>query len=122
MELRMPSAAANPYLVMAGLIAAGLDGLQQNMNLPAERQSKEDGALVLPTSLPAALEALEADDYMSSKLGKRFVRWYVDIKRAELKFLDEKLNPPRDATTSGGSKPSDGEISQAWRELYMEFG
>ena len=27
--------------VMAGLIAAGLDGLQQNMNLPAERQSKE---------------------------------------------------------------------------------
>ena len=26
---------------MAGLIAAGLDGLQQNMNLPAERQSKE---------------------------------------------------------------------------------
>jgi len=122
MELRMPSAAANPYLVMAGLIAAGLDGLQQNMNLPAERQSKEDGALVLPTSLPAALEALEADDYMSSKLGKRFVRWYVDIKRAELKFLDEKLNPPRDATTSAGSKPSDAEISQAWRELYMEFG
>lgn len=48
--------------------------------------------------------------------------WYVDIKRAELKFLDEKLNPPRDATTSPGSKPSDGEISQAWRELYMEFG
>ena len=48
--------------------------------------------------------------------------WYVDIKRAELKFLDEKLNPPRDATTSAGSKPSDAEISQAWRELYMEFG
>ena len=46
----------------------------------------------------------------------------MDIKRAELKFLDEKLNPPRDSTTSAGSKPSDGEISQAWRELYMEFG
>ncbi|CAL1150052.1 unnamed protein product [Cladocopium goreaui] len=120
MELRMPSSAANPYLVIAGLVAAGLDGLQRKLELPPERQSKEDGATVLPSSLPAALEALEADEYLTNKLGKRFIRWYVDIKKAELKFLDEKLHPPQEASVAA-TEPSETEIGKAWRELYMEF-
>mmetsp|Transcript_36305 Transcript_36305/g.67531 ORF Transcript_36305/g.67531 Transcript_36305/m.67531 type:complete len:483 (-) Transcript_36305:177-1625(-) len=112
MELRMPSAAANPYLVLAGLVASGMDGLQRALDLPPERQTKEDGAASLPTSLEEALDALEADSYLVSKLGQRFVRWYVDVKRAELKFIEERL-----AKTAG----TDEDVSAAWRGLYFEF-
>ncbi|CAK9084334.1 Glutamine synthetase (GS) (Glutamate--ammonia ligase) (Glutamine synthetase I alpha) (GSI alpha) [Durusdinium trenchii] len=40
MELRMPSSSANPYLVIAGLVASGLDGLQRKLELPPQRQSE----------------------------------------------------------------------------------
>lgn len=42
--------------------------------------------------------------------------WYVDIKKAELKFLDEQLERP---VSSGAASEED--IGRAWRELYMEF-
>ncbi|CAE7808278.1 Lgsn [Symbiodinium sp. CCMP2592] len=112
MELRMPSAAANPYLVLAGLVASGLDGLQQGMDLPPERQTKADGAAALPASLDEALRAFEADSYLVSKLGQRFVRWYVDVKRAELKFIEERLK---------GTSSTDEDVSAAWQALYFEF-
>eukprot|EP00437_Effrenium_voratum_P000665 CAMPEP_0181428130 /NCGR_PEP_ID=MMETSP1110-20121109/16523_1 /TAXON_ID=174948 /ORGANISM="Symbiodinium sp., Strain CCMP421" /LENGTH=496 /DNA_ID=CAMNT_0023551353 /DNA_START=29 /DNA_END=1519 /DNA_ORIENTATION=+ len=112
MELRMPSAAANPYLVLAGLVASGLDGLQQGLDLPPERQTKADGAAALPTSLDEALRAFEADSYLVSKLGQRFVRWYVDVKRAELKFIEERLK---------GTSSTDEDVSAAWQALYFEF-
>ncbi|CAE7239760.1 Lgsn [Symbiodinium sp. CCMP2456] len=112
MELRMPSAAANPYLVLAGLVASGLDGLQQGLDLPPERQTKADGAAALPTALDEALRAFEADSYLVSKLGQRFVRWYVDVKRAELKFIEERLK---------GTSSTDEDVSAAWQALYFEF-
>ena len=51
----MPSASACAYLVIAGVVAAGLDGLARELPLPPPRQGGAEGAAPLPTSLPSAL-------------------------------------------------------------------
>lgn len=114
MELRAPSASACGYLVLAGLVAAGLDGLRRQLGLPPPRQPEAEAA-ALPASLGEALEALEADEYMVRTLGKDFVAWYCGVKRAELKSIDEKV----------GSPASDEERHRlqaaAWQHLYFKL-
>mmetsp|Transcript_86370 Transcript_86370/g.279669 ORF Transcript_86370/g.279669 Transcript_86370/m.279669 type:complete len:495 (-) Transcript_86370:15-1499(-) len=112
MELRMPSASANPYLVAAAVAAAGLDGLQRSLELPPARQNAAAGAVKLPTSLPDALTALEADAYMQEQLGPDFVRWYVSVKRAELEAIEARLSETR---------RSDDDVSAAWQHMFMEY-
>jgi len=111
MELRLPSASANAYLVTAATVAAGLDGLRRKLELPPQRQGKDDGALVIPTSLDEALVALKADQYMVDKMGANLVRWYTLVKRGELEYLG-KL---------GAESGTDEEKSAAWQKLYMEY-
>jgi len=112
MELRMPSASANPYLVMAALIAAGQDGLRRDLQLPPANQTQDDGAKLLPKSLPEALAALEADQHMKSCLGEDFVRWYCATKRAEIARIEEDLSK---------MEGTESNISSVWQRLYMEF-
>mmetsp|Transcript_158983 Transcript_158983/g.486536 ORF Transcript_158983/g.486536 Transcript_158983/m.486536 type:complete len:492 (-) Transcript_158983:792-2267(-) len=112
MELRAPSAAANPYLVAAATVAAGLDGLERGLQLPPARQGREDGATPLPESLGEALGALEGDAWMVEKLGPVFVRWYAQVKREELKAIEARL-----ATTG----QSEEDRSAVWRHFYMEY-
>jgi len=112
MELRMPSASANPYLVMAAVIAAGQHGLKSGLQLPRAKQSQDEGATLLPKSLPEALAALEADNYIRSSLGEDFVRWYCATKRAEIEMIEEWLSK-----TPGG----ESDISSVWQRMYMEF-
>jgi len=79
LELRLPDGACNPYLATAAVIAAGLDGIEndldpgapKNMNLyeltPA--QLKEEGIEILPQNLHEALLALEKDEVLTKALG-----------------------------------------------------
>src|SRR6185503_2759390 len=63
-ENRLPCGASNPYLVMAGVLAAGLDGLKNKIEPPAETQGIAyglDGVTDLPTRLEQSLDAIEAD-------------------------------------------------------------
>ncbi len=84
-ESRMPSGAANPYLVLATTAAAGIDGLKQKLVCPKEM---DPDAVVLPETILEALEELEKDDIMVNALGREFVAWYGMLKRdAELKAL-----------------------------------
>lgn len=84
-ESRGPSSASNPYLVMAGVVAAGLDGVDRKLALPAA-QSKEMGSL--PSSLPEALEALRKDNVLCKALGEQFVDWFLTIKQKEVELLN----------------------------------
>lgn len=113
MELRMPSAAANPYLVMAGLIAAGLDGLERDLELPSEMEKSR--AKKLPSSLAEALSALESDQYMVSKLGQDLVRWFLLVKQREMQVIQERVDRNR------LSMREDDAVSEAWQHMYMEF-
>lgn len=77
-ENRLPSSASNPYLVMACTIAAGLDGITKEMQLPAPGQQD----IPLPQDLGSALFALETNEVMIQCLGQAFVKHFVYCKRA----------------------------------------
>jgi len=129
MELRMPSAASNPYLVMAAVCAAGSHGLDDPdakvvPRLAARLDSAEDAFTPLPTSLPEALEALEADEYIKGKLGPDFVRWFCLVKRGEMDAIRAdalKFAKARDPALNGDAEPSRADTALAWQKLYMEY-
>jgi len=86
-ENRTPGGASNPYLVMAGVLAAGLDGLKNKTEPPAETQGIAyglTGVTDLPTRLEKSLGALEADSALRAALGEEFVKLFVAVKRHEL--------------------------------------
>ena len=76
-ENRIASAAANPYLVTAAIVAAGLDGIKRDVDLPPEADA-------LPRSMPEALAALQVDDLIADTFGEQFIRDYVAIKTMEV--------------------------------------
>jgi glutamine synthetase len=92
-EWRLPDASANPYLMLAGLVAAGLDGLERRLDpgpdvdvdlLDASPQMlTELGLRSLPHSLAQALDALEADEILVHALSPALVREFVRLKREE---------------------------------------
>jgi glutamate---methylamine ligase len=99
-ELRLGDGAANPYLLQAAIIAAGLDGvarqkspgrrLDNNMYtepLPAEEVRR------LPTTLLDAVRALRADTELSRALGEPFVDAYVKLKEAEWGEYHSQISP-----------------------------
>jgi glutamine synthetase len=86
-ENRIPCAASNPYLVMAGVLAAGIDGLRKSLEPPAAVDGMAygmQGVADLPTTLGAALDALEADTVLREALGEEFVKLFVAVKRHEI--------------------------------------
>jgi len=86
-EFRLPDGAANPYLLPAGLIAAGLDGLV-NQRDPGDRSDanlQTDLATVtslkrLPANLLDALRRLETDSILPERLGGTFIAAYLKLK------------------------------------------
>ncbi|GAA5315478.1 MAG: type III glutamate--ammonia ligase [Candidatus Pelagadaptatus aseana] len=93
LEFRLPDAGCNPYLVHAAIIAAGLDGIEreldpgepQNINLYSmtEQERHEKGIDILPQNLNEALDALEADTVLTERLGKEIVEEFLKVKRTE---------------------------------------
>ncbi len=91
LELRCPDPTANPYLAMAVMLQAGLDGILHKMPLadPMEETLMQGapGRMrqleVLPQSLDEALDALSNDDVILSALGPYVSDRYIDAKRQE---------------------------------------
>lgn len=96
LECRAPSASASPYLLLAGVLAAGINGLTSTgrFEQPHESQAsayEDETLLKLPISLGESLRALEEDADLVRSLGPRFVRWFKTVKEHELnKDIDEK--------------------------------
>lgn len=94
LELRTVDATANPYLALAGLVAAGMDGLRRGLELgdPVEvdpaalSQAERDarGIQDLPRSLAEAVDALEADKELRAMLGSELETCWFSLKRAEI--------------------------------------
>ena len=89
-ELRLPDGAANPFLVQAVIIAAGLDGLRTNAD-PGKRHDidmyaegrRVKGAPKLPLNLLDALRAFDADKTLKAILGAEFSAAYLKLKHRE---------------------------------------
>lgn len=83
-EFRVADAANCPYLALGALVWAGVDGLKRNLALP----DSGDDAPLLPRTLEAALDALEADETARSWWSETAMSAYLAFKRAELKALE----------------------------------
>jgi glutamine synthetase len=89
-EMRLADGATNPYLLQAGILAAGLDGITKK-TLPGPRldiNMYTDGHLVkdakrLPLNLLDALRALENSSTLTAALGESFVKSYAKLKHGE---------------------------------------
>jgi glutamine synthetase len=86
-EIRIGDGSANPYLAIAATLFAGLRGLREDLPLPepvsGDAYTQEAGGSV-PLSLEAALDALEADDYLRDAIGAAIVTPFVAMKRFEI--------------------------------------
>ena len=92
LENRMGEPAANPYLYMAANIAAGLDGIEgQKTPPPAEGVDPYAAdSTRLPTTLWAAVDALEKDAFFRGAFDDILIDYIVMMKRAEIdRFLGE---------------------------------
>lgn len=84
LENRSGEPAANPYLYVASQAVSGLAGIEEALDPGQPTTTPYDTAAPrLPTSLMAALDALERDPLFASALGPRVVDWLVKLKRAE---------------------------------------
>jgi glutamine synthetase len=83
-ENRVAGADANPYLVIAATLAAGLDGIERGLlPTPAMEDSAHEQPHALARSLVAAQADFVADDVAVRLLGERFVRAYAAVKDVE---------------------------------------
>jgi glutamine synthetase len=108
-ELKPMDVTANPYLALAAVLAAGMDGMDRNLDPgepasvdPAtlsdeERASK--GIYPLPASLDEALDALERDGVLIEALGEPLVRTHLAVGRAQAEIARE-LSPEEVAATA----------------------
>jgi glutamine synthetase len=89
-EFRLADGAANPYLLQAAILVAGLDGLKTNRH-PGQRSDfdmyaephKCNGAKKLPQNLLDALRNFEASPVLKDGLGEAFVASYAKLKHRE---------------------------------------
>jgi glutamine synthetase len=91
-ENRAPTGLSNPYLASAGLLAAGVLGIVDELELepPASQPAEEDESKPkLPTTVEESLSALEGDVKIVDLLGREFVTAYAVMRRYELqRFAD----------------------------------
>lgn len=98
-EYRAADATANPYIQVAVMLRAGLEGLRRKLPLPEPTLNLDPGALTpaerekrgivrLPKTLSEALAALKADKTVQAFLPPRFLKAYRDNKEAELELTE----------------------------------
>src|SRR5437660_9039420 len=102
-ELRSPDPAANPYLALAVMLAAGLDGVETDadyrepvneniweMSFRERRRLRIDD---LPHDLHEALDELEKDDVVRTALGDHIANHFVEAKRQEWRDYITQVSP-----------------------------
>jgi glutamine synthetase len=102
LEFRSPDNSAQPYLLLAGLRAAGADGIRNQITPPPPFQgdighlTAEEiaryGIGELPRGLPEALAALEADEVVAGAVGETALQHFLTVKRHELATYDTHVH------------------------------
>jgi glutamine synthetase len=92
-ETRIPGGDVNPYLAFAALIAAGLHGIENGLELaPAlEGNAYESDAERFPSTLREAIDALEHATMAREALGDEVVEHYLNYGRTEQRLFDEAV-------------------------------
>ncbi|WP_339145889.1 MULTISPECIES: type I glutamate--ammonia ligase [unclassified Sutcliffiella] len=102
-EVRSVDPAANPYLAMAVLLQAGLDGIKNKLEAPKpiDRNiyvmNKEErvaaGIADLPATLAAALEELKSNEVIQAALGEHLLEHFIEAKEIEWDMFRTQVHP-----------------------------
>ncbi|KRM90169.1 glutamine synthetase family protein [Liquorilactobacillus cacaonum] len=97
-ELKASDASANPYLAIAGILIAGLDGIENKIEPgqpvdvdPAalsDKQRENMGIVQLPTTLSEAIEELVNDQYFKKEIPNKLLEAYYKVKKSEVKLYE----------------------------------
>jgi glutamine synthetase len=96
-ELRLPDGAANPYLLPAAILHAGLDGLTRKLEPGPQLETNAydqpaDSSQRLPETLSEALDAFERSSVLVDGLGERFSQAYLRTKRSEWRSYSQHVS------------------------------
>lgn len=102
-ELRSPDPACNPYLAFSVMLAAGLEGIEKNYDLPdpvekdiyhlSEEEKQELGIHALPGSLIEAIEIAEKSEVVRKALGHHIYSNFMESKKIEWDDYRIKIHP-----------------------------
>jgi glutamine synthetase len=102
-EYRSPDPACNPYLAYSVMLAAGLKGIEQKMDLPPEttgnvfemtdEERAAEGIEPLPQSLAEAIEVMAGSELVAEALGEHIFAWFLRNKRAEWADYKAQVTP-----------------------------
>ena len=103
LELRCPDPSCNPYLALAGMLQAGLDGIEQKLT-PGDSVEenvfdfshsmlKEKDISVLPSNIGDAVDELEQDAVLCEMLGKGLTSHFIQAKRQEWREFLMQVTP-----------------------------
>ncbi len=97
LEVRLGDGAANPYLLIAGILAAGLHGIQEKLAVPAAAEGwayENEAAPVLPMTLTEALDALAANEALTRIIGAPLISTFDLMKRDEVTRYESATEDP----------------------------
>ncbi|OIJ17922.1 type I glutamate--ammonia ligase [Anaerobacillus alkalidiazotrophicus] len=102
-EVRSPDPAANPYLAMAAMLAAGLDGIKNKLTPPAptdrniyimnKEEREEAGINDLPATLKEALEVLKSNEVITNAIGEHALSNFIEAKEIEWDMFRTQVHP-----------------------------
>jgi glutamine synthetase len=102
-EYRAPDPACNPYLALAVIVAAGLNGVRRELEPPAEvtadlnsmsdAERRASGIAALPDSLEEAVRAMEGSELVAETLGEHVFEWFIRNKREEWEVYRTYVTP-----------------------------
>jgi glutamine synthetase len=94
LENRMPGADANPYLAFAGMIAAGLAGVKENLDCGELYEGNayvDDKLPALPKSLRDAAALLDGSRFARQAFGDAVIDFYVHTARCEVQAFNDAV-------------------------------
>jgi glutamine synthetase len=102
-EVRSVDPSANPYLAMAVLLKAGLDGVKNKLTPPtpvdrniyvmSRDERLAEGITDLPATLAIALENLQSDEVLTSGLGEHILEHFIEAKEIEWDMFRTAVHP-----------------------------
>jgi len=118
LENRLGEPAANPYVYLAGSLAAGLDGVRRSLTPPpmVDRDPYTVDAPTVPTSMEEAVGELEGSSLYRGAFGDGFVDYFAMMKRAELARFTEAVGK-----NGGDGGDSEGVTSWEMDEYFETF-